>query len=213
MIYPEADKLEDWGSKYALVALAAKRAKQIKAGAPILVDTQSRNPLTIALEEIAAGRVICTVSDEDIVISSSAEPEVAELLAIPIEPEDETEEAEAKEHEEEEAAAVIEEAAEDEVELLEEEEEEEEDALGADDVWKEVLGEDAEEEAGIVPPIGIDPDAVDAHEVESDSEEAGEVAEKPKRRGRRSTKAAALPTEEPEEIPDIEASEDQSEED
>lgn len=37
--------------------LASKRAKQIKEGAPILIDTASTNHLTIALEEIAAGKV------------------------------------------------------------------------------------------------------------------------------------------------------------
>ena len=45
------------GSRYSLVVLAAKRAKQIKEGAPLLIDTDSTNPLTIALEEIAAGKV------------------------------------------------------------------------------------------------------------------------------------------------------------
>jgi DNA-directed RNA polymerase subunit omega len=39
------------------VVLAAKRAKQIKEGAPVLIETASTNPLTIALEEIAAGKV------------------------------------------------------------------------------------------------------------------------------------------------------------
>ena len=58
MIYPSADTIEDQvGSRYSLVVLAAKRAKQIKEGAPVLIDTASTNPLTIALEEIAAGKV------------------------------------------------------------------------------------------------------------------------------------------------------------
>ena len=58
MIYPSADTIEKMvGSRYSLVILAAKRAKQIKEGAPILIDTASTNPLTIALEEIAAGKV------------------------------------------------------------------------------------------------------------------------------------------------------------
>ena len=58
MIYPSADTIEDKvGSRYSLVVLAAKRAKQIKEGAPVLIDTASTNPLTIALEEIAAGKV------------------------------------------------------------------------------------------------------------------------------------------------------------
>ena len=58
MIYPSADKIDkEIDSKYALVVLAAKRARQIKEGGRLLIDTRSANPLTIALEEIASGRV------------------------------------------------------------------------------------------------------------------------------------------------------------
>lgn len=64
MIYPSADTIEDKvGSRYSLVVLAAKRAKQIKEGAPILIETASTNPLTIALEEIAAGKVTLQAAD------------------------------------------------------------------------------------------------------------------------------------------------------
>ena len=58
MIYPSADKIDkNIESKYALVILAAKRAKQIKEGARSRINTPSVNPLTIALEEIAAGEI------------------------------------------------------------------------------------------------------------------------------------------------------------
>jgi len=58
LIYPSADMIEDKiASRYSLVVVAAKRAKQIKEGSPVLIDTASTNPLTIALEEIAAGKV------------------------------------------------------------------------------------------------------------------------------------------------------------
>lgn len=57
MIYPTADKLDAWGSKYALTVLAAKRAKQVKIGFSPLVDTDTRNPLTVALEEIGSGEI------------------------------------------------------------------------------------------------------------------------------------------------------------
>jgi DNA-directed RNA polymerase subunit omega len=58
MIYPSADKIDkEVGSKYTLVALAAKRAKQLKEGASPLVQSRSANPLTIALEEIASGLI------------------------------------------------------------------------------------------------------------------------------------------------------------
>jgi len=61
--------LEKVDSKYALVILAAKRARQInnyyrnrEEGSiddipPPLIDTRSRNILTIAMEEIAAGKI------------------------------------------------------------------------------------------------------------------------------------------------------------
>ncbi len=61
--------LEKVDSKYALVILAARRARQInnyyrnrEEGSiddipPPLVDTRSRNILTIALEEIAEGKI------------------------------------------------------------------------------------------------------------------------------------------------------------
>lgn len=91
MIYPSADKLESWGSKYSLVVLAAKRAKQIKSGAPPLIPTSSKNPITIALEEIAAGVILCQVADHDILPKTSQETEVAQLLAIPTVPADEDE--------------------------------------------------------------------------------------------------------------------------
>jgi DNA-directed RNA polymerase subunit omega len=58
MIYPNADKLDAMESKYALVIVAAKRSRQIKDGARRLVESQSKNPLTIALEEIAEGKII-----------------------------------------------------------------------------------------------------------------------------------------------------------
>jgi len=44
-------------NRYSLVVLAAKRAKQIREGSPVLINTTSTNWLTIALEEIAAGKV------------------------------------------------------------------------------------------------------------------------------------------------------------
>jgi DNA-directed RNA polymerase subunit omega len=58
MIYPSPDKLDRAGSKYALVIVAAKRARQIKDGAPKLVGSTSANPLTVALEELAEGAIV-----------------------------------------------------------------------------------------------------------------------------------------------------------
>lgn len=57
-ILPNPDKLNsvDYGP-YVLTNLAAKRAKQIKEGAPPLVRIDSSHPLSIALAEIAAGKI------------------------------------------------------------------------------------------------------------------------------------------------------------
>jgi DNA-directed RNA polymerase subunit omega len=57
MIYPNADKLDSMSSKYALVIIAAKRARQVKEGARRYVGSKSTNPLTIALEEISEGEI------------------------------------------------------------------------------------------------------------------------------------------------------------
>jgi DNA-directed RNA polymerase subunit omega len=58
MIYPAPDKLDSMGSKYALVIVAAKRARQIKEKARTFVESRSTNPLTVALEEIATGHIV-----------------------------------------------------------------------------------------------------------------------------------------------------------
>ena len=69
MIYPAADKLDAMESKYALVIVAAKRARQINSYyhnlgegtfdefPPPMVDSGSKNYLTIALEEVAEGKL------------------------------------------------------------------------------------------------------------------------------------------------------------
>jgi DNA-directed RNA polymerase subunit omega len=57
-IFPEPDKLNhmEYG-KFVLTNLAAKRARQIRDGAPPLVRIDSNHPLSIALAEIAAGKI------------------------------------------------------------------------------------------------------------------------------------------------------------
>lgn len=58
MIKPPLEALLDRvENKYALVIVAAKRARQLKEGALPMVDIDSANPVTIALEEIAAGKI------------------------------------------------------------------------------------------------------------------------------------------------------------
>mgnify|MGYP000910286656 CR=1 FL=1 len=46
------DLLKDGESKYTLVMVTSKRARQIVDGAKPLVDTNSSKPVTIALEEL-----------------------------------------------------------------------------------------------------------------------------------------------------------------
>jgi len=55
---PSPDILNDFlPGKFVLSNLAAKRAKQLREGAPPLVQIESNHPLTIALAEIAAGKI------------------------------------------------------------------------------------------------------------------------------------------------------------
>jgi len=55
---PSPDILNEFQfGKYVLSNLAAKRAKQLREGAPPLVNIESNHPLTIALAEIAAGKI------------------------------------------------------------------------------------------------------------------------------------------------------------
>jgi DNA-directed RNA polymerase omega subunit len=55
---PSPDILNDFPhGRFVLSNLAAKRAKQLREGAPPLVQTDSTHPLTIALAEIAAGKI------------------------------------------------------------------------------------------------------------------------------------------------------------
>jgi DNA-directed RNA polymerase subunit omega len=70
MIYPKIDDLTQViNSKYALVIVAARRARQINSYhhqlgegtfeqfAPPMVESRSKNYLTMALEEIQQGRI------------------------------------------------------------------------------------------------------------------------------------------------------------
>ena len=58
MIKPSIDELlVKVDSKYSLVVAAAKRARRIVEGSPVLVETDSKKPVTRALFEIAAGKI------------------------------------------------------------------------------------------------------------------------------------------------------------
>ena len=67
------------GSSYDLVVAAAKRAKQLRGGARPLVDTDAKNPLTIALQEIAEGSIVLKPIEESSA-EDSARPEESSYL-------------------------------------------------------------------------------------------------------------------------------------
>ncbi len=83
-IYPSPDELDKQESKFALVILSAKRARQVKDGARRLTDGRSTNPLTTALEEIAAGTIIAREVDDPTVAAAQAalKPNVPSLEDI-----------------------------------------------------------------------------------------------------------------------------------
>ena len=69
---PSPDILNDFlPGKFVLSNLAAKRAKQLREGAPALVHIDSNHPLTIALAEIAAGKIRAIMPTEAHVIASN----------------------------------------------------------------------------------------------------------------------------------------------
>ncbi len=58
MINPSfAEVIEKGQSRYTLVMLTSKRARQIVEGDKLLVDTDSEKPVTIAIEEIMQDKV------------------------------------------------------------------------------------------------------------------------------------------------------------
>jgi DNA-directed RNA polymerase subunit omega len=74
---PKPDILNEYPEgKFVLSNLAAKRAKQLKEGAPPLVQVDSIHPLTIALAEIAAGKIKPILSRDGVALEA---PEVPTL--------------------------------------------------------------------------------------------------------------------------------------
>ncbi|HCJ56299.1 DNA-directed RNA polymerase subunit omega [Lutispora sp.] len=60
MISPTINTLlQKVDSKYTLVVAVAKRARQLVDGQPSLVDINSIKPVTIAIQEIAEGKLEC----------------------------------------------------------------------------------------------------------------------------------------------------------
>lgn len=58
MIQPSLDVLVNKvDSKYTLVVLAAKRAREIMSGDEAMADSKSNKPVTLALEEVIQGHI------------------------------------------------------------------------------------------------------------------------------------------------------------
>ena len=71
---PSPDILSEFPEgKFVLSNLAAKRAKQLREGAPPLVQVESNHPLTIALAEIAAGKIKAIMPSADAVTIEAPE--------------------------------------------------------------------------------------------------------------------------------------------
>ncbi len=80
---PSPDILNNYPhGKFVLANLAAKRAKQLREGAMPLVQVDSHHPLTIALAEIAAGKIKPILS----ALEEKIEIEGADLALITDEP-------------------------------------------------------------------------------------------------------------------------------
>jgi len=61
MIFPSISGLmKNMDSKYTLAVVVAKRARQINAGAPKLVKTDLKKPVSIAIQEVYEGKVTYT---------------------------------------------------------------------------------------------------------------------------------------------------------
>lgn len=81
-LYPEGDKLDNYGKKFELVNLAARRATQItRDKAPALVETSDTHPLTIALQEIAEGAVVAVFEQVDRLADRGETLEDLDILA------------------------------------------------------------------------------------------------------------------------------------
>lgn len=66
MIYPDNDELSQY-PRYVLALLAAERARMLAAGAKPLIPVNGRefNPLSVALEEIAQGKIRPNIIDHN----------------------------------------------------------------------------------------------------------------------------------------------------
>lgn len=65
MLYPPvADLLKNVGSRYLLVNVVAHRARQIATEAETLQEELTEKPVTLAIREVADGKLSATLKDE-----------------------------------------------------------------------------------------------------------------------------------------------------
>ena len=65
MLYPPvADMLKNVESRYLLVNVVAQRARQIASEAEVLQEELTEKPVTLAIREVAEGKLTATVKDE-----------------------------------------------------------------------------------------------------------------------------------------------------
>ena len=56
--------MDGFDSNYRFIIVAARRARQLQSGAPMLIDTSSRKPCRIAQDEIRAGKIRWELTQE-----------------------------------------------------------------------------------------------------------------------------------------------------
>lgn len=65
MLYPPvAELLKNMESRYLLVNVVAQRARQVAEEAEILQEELTDKPVTIAIREVAEGKLTASVKDE-----------------------------------------------------------------------------------------------------------------------------------------------------
>ena len=65
MLYPPvADMLKNVDSRYLLVNVVAQRARQIAQEAEILQEDLPEKPVTLAIREVAEGKLTASLKDE-----------------------------------------------------------------------------------------------------------------------------------------------------
>lgn len=65
MLYPPvADMLKNVGSRYLLVNVVAQRARQLAEEAEMLEEELPEKPVTLAVREVAEGKLTATLKEE-----------------------------------------------------------------------------------------------------------------------------------------------------